>query len=225
MDISTPVEQKVYVRLSTKRRGPVVTIFKNELLMSGFTFNERKNYSSFYERLCPASEFNYWKQYAERNNLKFTFFEEKYARDNSYRKTFFEKNKPVSEPKYRCAYCGRKIPIDQTTVDHIFPVNKMCHDERVRRQAKSFGITETNEDKNLVACCKHCNSRKGTKTGLWIYRGLIGRNNNLWIFRKTLRYSILAIIIITAFIMLFQPTIQMPFSANQLRQVRYLKAF
>lgn len=217
MDIAPQIEQKFYIRISTKWRGPLVTNYKNNLLQNGFTFNERKNYSSFFELLCPESDLSFWKEYAAKRNLKIVFFPEKYARDNTYRKTFFDNHKPISEPKYRCAYCGRMITYKQTTVDHIFPVNKMCYDERTRNQAKMFGITETNQEKNLVACCKHCNSKKGTKTGLWIILGFLGKSNYFWMFRQRMRMAFLIIIIATALVFLFKPTIQMPFSSEQIQ--------
>ena len=46
-----------------------------------------------------------------------------------------------------CAYCGKVIPLEERTNDHIIP---RC----------SNGKTETC---NIVICCSNCNSLKGSK--------------------------------------------------------------
>ncbi len=61
----------------------------------------------------------------------------------------------LKRDEYMCAYCGRR----GDTVDHITP--------------KSQGGTE--DESNLVACCKRCNSRKGDRTleesGMTFWKG------------------------------------------------------
>lgn len=44
----------------------------------------------------------------------------------------------------RCVYCGRFIPFDEMTIDHIVPLSK----------------GGTNYEKNLQCCCKECNLMK-----------------------------------------------------------------
>lgn len=44
----------------------------------------------------------------------------------------------------RCVYCGRFIPFDEMTIDHIVPLPK----------------GGTNYEKNLQCCCKECNLMK-----------------------------------------------------------------
>ncbi len=46
---------------------------------------------------------------------------------------------------FRCVYCGRVLPSDQLTVDHVQP--------RVKRGDHSMG--------NLVTACMPCNTAKG----------------------------------------------------------------
>ena len=46
-----------------------------------------------------------------------------------------------------CAYCGAKLTSSTMQIDHLVPL-------------KSGGSDET---ENLVACCRSCNSSKGTK--------------------------------------------------------------
>lgn len=53
---------------------------------------------------------------------------------------------------YRCVYCGRVLPADRLTVDHIQP--------RVKRGDHSEG--------NLVTACVACNKEKGGRAA-WEY--------------------------------------------------------
>jgi 5-methylcytosine-specific restriction endonuclease McrA len=48
---------------------------------------------------------------------------------------------------FRCAYCGRKLPVVQLTVDHVVP--------RSDGGKTSWG--------NTVTCCGPCNQRKGDR--------------------------------------------------------------
>ena len=50
--------------------------------------------------------------------------------------------------RYTCQFCGRKFPAAELTLDHVFP--------RSRGGRSSW--------ENLVACCYHCNNRKGDRT-------------------------------------------------------------
>jgi len=120
--------------------------------------------------------------------------EEKYTRSGDYRDTFFKEYKPAVPAKYRCAYCGRKFIRRKITVDHIFPVNKLMYQQTTRDAAKLYGISGANDAKNLVAACRRCNSKKGTKMGLWIVRGFLGRSELLWKIRKLARIAIIAVI-------------------------------
>jgi hypothetical protein len=114
-----------------------------------------------------------------------------YIRSDDYRAQFFRNATPAVREKYRCAYCGRKLVYQDTTVDHIFPINKLCYSEKVRERAKKFGIYEANDPRNLCAACRHCNAKKGTRMGLWIWRGLLGRSEGLWRFRKAVRVAVI----------------------------------
>jgi 5-methylcytosine-specific restriction endonuclease McrA len=50
--------------------------------------------------------------------------------------------------KYRCQYCGEKLPIAELTYDHVLP--------------RARGGKTTWE--NIVAACTPCNARKGSRT-------------------------------------------------------------
>lgn len=106
-----------------------------------------------------------------------------YTRDTSYRRTFFSKNKPVMG-RYRCAYCGRKIPAKKITVDHLIPVHAAEHSLWARRRLRRMGCRSVNDAKNLVPACRKCNQRKGGKTGIWIIRGKLGQKAWYWPVRR-----------------------------------------
>ncbi len=50
--------------------------------------------------------------------------------------------------RYTCQYCQRTLPSSELTLDHVIP--------RSRAGETSW--------ENLVACCHHCNNRKGNRT-------------------------------------------------------------
>jgi len=190
--------QKNYtIRISSLKENNLVTRYGTVLTAAGFVYNERVSwYGTFYE-LKNASEEDsqQWKAYAKRNKLKIMIVAEEYTRSNDYRDTFFKTYKPAVPAKYRCAYCGRKFERKNVTVDHIFSVNALMYKQTTRDLADFCGIHGANEAKNLVAACKRCNSKKGTKGGLWIVRGFLGRSEKLWKIRKVVRIALVAALI------------------------------
>ena len=50
--------------------------------------------------------------------------------------------------RYTCQYCHRTLPSGEMTLDHVIPRSR---------------AGETTWE-NLVACCHHCNNRKGNRT-------------------------------------------------------------
>ena len=50
--------------------------------------------------------------------------------------------------RYTCQYCMRTLPSGELTLDHVLPRSR--HGETAWE--------------NLVACCHHCNNRKGSHT-------------------------------------------------------------
>ena len=49
------------------------------------------------------------------------------------------------EAKGICPYCGRYVPLEKASLDHIIPVNK---------------LDENLGESNLLFCCKRCNKQK-----------------------------------------------------------------
>jgi 5-methylcytosine-specific restriction endonuclease McrA len=156
--------------------------YRGILQMHGFTFNKRSYGKSFYEReyVDDEKQVDTWVSFCEKYKLRCDVIPKEYTRSTDYRKTYFKANKPAVEARYRCAYCGRWLKYKDTTVDHIFPVNRMMYSQAVRDRAKKHGITDTNCSANLVCACRRCNSKKGTKMGLWIPRAFLGRHEEFW---------------------------------------------
>ena len=73
-----------------------------------------------------------------------------------------------------CQYCGKHLPPSELTLDHVYP--------------RSRGGESTWD--NLVACCKRCNHRKGSRTpeeaGMHLRRR--PRGFSLHVSRQIMRY-------------------------------------
>lgn len=70
-----------------------------------------------------------------------------YERIRTKERVLFDKNKKdkvLHKSKGVCSHCGRKLDLDNMTVDHVIPLSK----------------GGTNELKNLVALCENCNQSK-----------------------------------------------------------------
>lgn len=108
-----------------------------------------------------------------------------------YRKRFFERYRPAFGDYYFCSYCGRPVKKDRVTVDHLYPVDRVKTSRSLRRRLEKCGYDSVNDPKNLVPACRSCNSRKGTKTGLWIIAGSLGRIQPLWFVRWPARIAVI----------------------------------
>lgn len=128
--------------------------------------------------------------------FKYSFSESRWQRNSSYRKDFFESFPPqILNKYYICAYCGKWMRPENTTVDHIYPVAAVRENLRLQRKMKRRGIDGVNSVKNLCPACESCNKRKSAKLGKWQSRGFIGRNKSIWVFRYILRFAIAAVLI------------------------------
>lgn len=177
------------VRISSGRRK--IKRYIRKLEDRGFRYEERAYGKSYLEQKMSSAEAREWKRYCRIVGLTYVEIPAKYTRSSDYRKQFFIHNKPVKSSKYRCAYCGRLVSKDKVTIDHIIPVKKMSDSKKIRRYAKTFGVFETNDLKNLCSACKRCNQRKSAKMGSWVIRGFLGKSELLWKIRKITRFVLL----------------------------------
>lgn len=130
------------------------------------------------------------RRYCNKRNLRFNLININYERGSAYRRTFFNTNKGVHN-HYFCAYCGRYIPKDEITVDHIIPIYSVKYSSWKQKILKLCGINNINCEKNLTPSCFNCNRKKGTKGGLWILRGLTGKNQYFWYLRHAVMFALL----------------------------------
>lgn len=189
------------VRIGSGRKRAVESVRggKRWLESQGFTFKPSSASCGHYEKKnCPARESARLLRWASRRGLWCERVDSRYTRSSDYRRNFFAENPPLSGGKYRCAYCGRKFYKENITVDHIFPVHLMERDAGLRATARLFGIRGTNDVNNLCAACMRCNTRKGTKTGTWALRGLLGRHEPWWKARRIVIAAVIMILIILA---------------------------
>lgn len=118
-----------------------------------------------------------------------------YIRDSHYRKEFLQTKK---HEWTICAYCGLPKRTKNITVDHIIPVDKVKKSQYAKWLLKIFHIDNVNDKKNLAGACRKCNSKKGTKMGLWVLRGFIGKSSVVWIVRWILRLVIFLLCVMAA---------------------------
>lgn len=163
-----------------------------------------KGFSADKKELCyyaniPAKDFYRLRERMNAICCTVTCESEFGQRSTSYRKEFFGHTKPVLQNRYVCAYCGRLLKEKDVTVDHIYPVHAAKTDINIQNKLKYKGFSDINDIKNLVAACRSCNRRKGTKMGIWILKGKLGRSPVLWCIRKSVR---LAVIVAAAYLLI-----------------------
>lgn len=168
---------------------------RNYLVAKGLKFNKRSYGKSFYSKRINDEEKEELVEYCKRNRLRYLIIEECHVRDLHYRKEFLQtKNREWT----LCAYCGLPVRTKSITVDHIVPVDKVKKSNYAKWVLKLLHIGNVNDIKNLAGACKKCNSSKGTKMGLWILRGFIGKSTAIWIVRWIIRLAIILLCIMAA---------------------------
>lgn len=158
--------------------------YRKELRENKFEFIKKSYGKSYWMKkyLMTSEELSkldnvkvYWKK----KGLDILVLYPNNMRSSDYRKEFLNKNKGI-KGYYFCAYCGAIMNTKKLTVDHIFPVDRTAKSKFLKKILSIMKINNINDIRNLTPCCKSCNSRKGSKTGLWIIRGLIGRYRFTW---------------------------------------------
>ena len=135
------------------------------------------------------------KEYCTHHGLKYYIDTPFGKRSGDYRQRFFSTYPAAFGNCYFCAYCGIPLTKRKITVDHLIPVDKASKDPRLQKKLKKAGYRDINDPRNLAASCLKCNRKKGTKTGLWILRGRVGRINAIWYIRHGIRIIILVMIL------------------------------
>lgn len=123
-----------------------------------------------------------------------------YRRSSNYRQEFFIAHPGVGKSEhYFCSYCGCLLCKEKITVDHLISVNAAQKSRFAEWILHRLGIKNVNDAKNLVPSCRRCNQQKGTKSGVWLIRGLIGRHAWFWlIFWPTFLFCVIFAVVLAA---------------------------
>ena len=125
-------------------------------------------------------------------NISYLEYPNGIVRSNDYRKKFYQKIKPIIGSWYFCAYCGKPIKEEALTVDHILSIRKAQKSKFLQWILLKMNLDDINDSKNLCACCKKCNQKKGQKvSAAYVVRGILSRKRWFWI-----TYYLLILIII-----------------------------
>lgn len=170
----------------------------------GLSFRKTEKYSGKWVGKADEDKANAIKEYCIKNKLRVNITDLAYTRAHNYREVYFENNKGIfgDGRYYHCVYCGKILKKDKVTVDHFFPINKVKNSPYSSiniRLLKKFGIEDINDKRNLVCACKSCNSSKGSKGGIWLVRGYLGRFFILWVLFYTLLLYFIGYYLIYAF--------------------------
>lgn len=174
------------------RNGRKTTYDYRRILFSDdFRLIKKAYGKSYFELHVPDGLSDEWKKKYEGFGLRVELVPDEYIRDNKYRDNYF---RVFPSDVYRCVYCGKILPKEKITIDHIFPVNK-ANTKAGRKYIKKNDLSGINDIRNLVPCCKRCNSKKRTKTGIWLIRAKIGQKGIIWDIWAIVRNSIFIIAI------------------------------
>lgn len=165
--------------------------YRRLLEAEGFTFSY-KSYgkSTLTKKVNTKEECERYKTFCKKNRIRCEILRREHVRSSDYRKTFFEKTY-FPRSWTLCAYCGLPVTVENLTVDHIIPVDKVRKTHSAKWLMELLSIKDVNEYKNLCGACKRCNSRKRAKMGLWVIRGFIGKNQIVWYARWILRMALM----------------------------------
>ena len=176
-------------------------LYKNRkyLREKGFHFVKRSFGKSYYEkRTSDEQEIEEMKTYCKHHRLLLQVHKKEHIRSHNYRKTYFD-TIPQNRSYIFCAYCGLPIKRENITVDHIIPVDKVKKTAYGKGLMKILKIQDVNERRNLCGACRHCNSRKRAKMGIWVILGFIGNYQKLWYIRWGIRGCLLLAIIFSLY--------------------------
>lgn len=111
------------------------------------------------------------------------------------RKQWLEANKGF-HGIYFCMYCGRPMTSKTLTIDHIFPCDRSSKSLLLQFIISKTGIYDINDIRNLGPCCRHCNSKKGSKVNLYyMLAACLGKRPYGFIIRWSIRLLIFIILV------------------------------
>lgn len=175
--------------------------YRRKLAEMGFRFYHGAHPGGYWQKDCEDDCLKGTEKFCRRYGLTLSVYQGNYRRSNDCRAKYFAVHKGLLKKGryYQCAYCGKIVSRQNITIDHLVPVDKVVKSRTRQRYIKLLslcGITDINDLKNLVAACRQCNMKKGTKTGLWVVRGSVGKSPVFWfIFCPLLLFGLPAALI------------------------------
>lgn len=185
-------KQYVVVVSDGKRRS---SKYKELLEKMGFSQTGRHTW----EKTTNRENSETCRDYFTKKGLSVRLIEKKYTRSSDYRQIFFSHYPPYKDNKYFCIYCGKLVPKNEITVDHIIPVHDARNNKRLQKWMDKKGWDGVNDYRNLGACCRKCNLEKGKKTRTWLVRAYWGKLNRYQVFRRTARILCVILLIVILF--------------------------
>ncbi len=187
------MKSEIYITIKNQGRHSTYP-YRFELRKKGFEFKKTGKYTGVWKlKAKNSADVDEIKRFAQRAKLSCIIEYPEERRSSDYRRNFFTVNKGLLNKGryYHCAYCGRIFKKENITVDHLFSIKGIQKDSVTARLNKKIlsklDIQNINDPPNLVPACQRCNSRKGSKGGLWILRGIVGKYPLIWVFRWVLR--------------------------------------
>ena len=141
---------------------------------------KEKNDFYYVGNVSSIRKFNKLKLLCKKNNINIKIDNDFSNRSNNYRETYFKYNSPIFNKYYRCVYCGRFFTKNKITIDHIYSIKSCTQSIKIQNKLIKMGADNVNSVCNLVAACKHCNSKKGAKIKGWIWKARLGKLKFFW---------------------------------------------
>ena len=169
--------------------------YRDVLKDEHFKFNKRAYGNSFWEKKINKEELDYYKEVCKFYNFRFKVIDPNFKRSGSYIDIYFQNKKALLGKYYLCAYCQKVLRKEEVTIDHIFPVSRTSRSKFLIYICHCLKINNINDYRNLVCCCKSCNSRKQSKVGKWTILGFLGKTNIGCIILKTIKIILVLLIL------------------------------
>lgn len=176
------------IKVLGKQKNRSIWQYRKKMKSFGLSYSKAER--CYYAAIADPKLLQKIERYCFWHNLRFETCDLFSQRSSDYRKVFFRTYPPIFGDKYFCAYCGRLYKKNWISIDHLYPVAKVRSNTKLKEHLKKIGASSVNDPKNLVPACLRCNQSKGTKTGLWILKGKIGRHQRLWIVRWVIRLAL-----------------------------------
>lgn len=191
------MQPKVFITIANNGRDSTYP-YRMQLKQMGFSFHRTGKYSGVWKKKTDnESDIESSRKFAAERNLACLVEYPEDRRSADYRQQLFRTNAGLCHKGtyYQCVYCGRIFQKDRITVDHLFSVRGTQKSSFYKKLLQKIGITNINDPKNLVPACQHCNSKKGSKGGIWIIRGLVGKSSMVWAIRWLIRFALFVLCI------------------------------